>query len=207
MRFRNNSEARKFFAQVRELDALVKAGKLPEQVVDMTLRNAGYNFTLRQAAEGIAQLQRVVSGKLTAEEKKWAAENGINIDKLDIAARAEKLAQVWGVPKSVVMAAMEFQQSEDIAKGVVERRAQYDRTAAASAADTTKPLGDPSRWSHDAVDRAALRAHVENALVEVAEHGEPNPEPATLDLPKDTSLRDTVASAFDNVAAREAAAQ
>jgi hypothetical protein len=206
MRFRNSSEARRFFSQIRQLDALVKARKLPEQVVDMTLRNAGYNFTLRQAAEGIAQLQRVVSGKLNEEEARWARQNGIgDISKLDIAARAEKLAQVWGVPKSVVMAAMEFQQSEDIAQGVVERRAQYDRTAAASAADTTKPLGDPSRWSHDAVDRAALRAHVENALVEVAEYGEPASEPATLDLPKDTSLRDTVASAFDNVAAREAA--
>jgi hypothetical protein len=201
MKFRNHADARRFFSQIRELDALVKQGKLPEHVVDTTLRNAGYPVTLRDAVEGIAQLERVVSGKLNAEEKKWAAENGINIDKLDLAARAEKLAQVWGVPKSVVMAAMEFQQSEDIARGVIERRAQYDRTAA----DTTKPLGDPSRWSHDAVDRAALRAHVENALVEVAEYGEPASEPATLDLPKDTSLRDTVASAFDNVAAREAA--
>jgi hypothetical protein len=203
MKFRNYADAKRFFSQIRELDALVKAGKLPEHVVDMTLRNAGYPVTLRDAVEGIAQLQRVVSGKLNEEEARWARENGINIDKLDLAARAEKLAQVWGVPKSVVMAAMEFQQSEDIAQGVVERRAQYDRTAA----DTTKPLGDPSRWSHDAVDRAALRAHVENALVEVAEYGEPASEPATLDLPKDTSLRDTVASAFDNVAAREAAAQ
>jgi hypothetical protein len=203
MKFRNHADARKFFAQIRELDALVKQGKLPEQVVDMTLRNAGYPVTLRQAAEGIEQLKRVVAGKLNEEEAQWFRENGIgDISKLDLAARADALARVWNMPKSVVMAAMEFQQSEEIAKGVVERRAQYDRTAA----DTTKPLGDPSRWSHDAVDRAALRAHVENALVEVAEYGEPASEPVTLDLPKDTSLRDTVASAFDNVAAREAAA-